>query len=52
MQGGDPKDRYEFKTGAQLVLGKHWSTWGQVGVQSGEDDYGNVSGQVGLKYNF
>jgi autotransporter family porin len=52
MQGGDPKDRYEFKTGAQLVLGKHWSTWGQVGVQSGEDDYGNVSGQVGLKYHF
>jgi autotransporter family porin len=52
MQGGDPKNRYELKTGAQLVLGKHWSTWGQVGVQSGEDDYRDVSAQVGLKYNF
>ncbi len=52
MEGADPKNRYEFKTGAQLAIGKNWSTWGEVNVQSGDDDYSDVSAQVGLKYNF
>ncbi len=42
---------YEAKAGVQVELGKGWSTSGNIGVQ-GEDDFRDVNGQLGLRYNF
>lgn len=44
-----PKDRYEFKLGAQLDFGNGWTGWGQVGLQTGSN-YRNLEGLVGAKY--
>ena len=43
---------YEAKTGVQFVLGKGWSASGNIGVQRGSDDFQEVNGQLGLRYNF
>ncbi|WP_411754049.1 autotransporter outer membrane beta-barrel domain-containing protein, partial [Serratia sp. (in: enterobacteria)] len=43
---------YEAKAGVQVELGKGWSTSGNIGVQGGKDDFRDVNGQLGLRYNF
>lgn len=43
---------YEAKAGAQMALGNGWSGWGSLGIQRGSDDYRDVNGQLGLKYNW
>lgn len=47
-----PRDRYEVKAGVQARLGGGWSGWGQLGVQSGADDYRDVNGQIGVNYRW
>ncbi|MFC0225106.1 autotransporter outer membrane beta-barrel domain-containing protein [Serratia aquatilis] len=43
---------YEAKAGVQVELSKGWSASGSVGVQGGKDDFRDVNGQLGLRYNF
>lgn len=52
MLGGEPQDRYEAKFGVQAQLGGAWSGWADLGVQSGQGDYRNIGGQLGLKYRW
>ncbi|MFR0690795.1 autotransporter outer membrane beta-barrel domain-containing protein [Enterobacterales bacterium AE_CKDN230030158-1A_HGKHYDSX7] len=44
-----PRDRYEVKLGAQHALAERWNLWGEVGVQSGQDDYSSLQGQIGVQ---
>lgn len=43
---------YEAKAGVQVELGKGWSSSANIGVQGGKDDFNDVNGQLGLRYNF
>lgn len=43
---------YEAKAGVQVELGKGWSALGNIGVQGGKDDFRDVNGQLGMRFNF
>lgn len=47
-----PRDRYELLAGAQLRLGEAWSAWGQIAYRSGDHDYRDIGGQIGLGYRW
>ncbi|PKE29877.1 hypothetical protein CWS43_14120 [Rahnella sp. AA] len=47
-----PVNRYEAKLGAQLKAGENWTLWINSGVQTGENDYSSVQGQLGGKYSW
>lgn len=49
LVAGTPRDRRELKVGVQAELGPGWTGWSQFGLQEGDDDYRQASGQVGLK---
>lgn len=43
---------YELKLGAQMELGKGWTGWGHMGLQTASDvPHRNVEGLLGVKYS-
>lgn len=47
-----PRNQYELKLGAQAQLGGGWTGWGNLGLVSGDEDYRDVNGQVGVNYRW
>nr|WP_255324686.1 autotransporter outer membrane beta-barrel domain-containing protein [Budvicia aquatica] len=45
-----PDNMAELKFGIQGEFDANWSSWINVGLQTGPDDYQNVSGGVGVRY--
>ncbi|MCD1125452.1 autotransporter-associated beta strand repeat-containing protein [Jinshanibacter sp. LJY008] len=45
-----PNNRAELKVGIQSEFDNKWSTWVNLGVQSGADDYHNIGGGIGVRY--
>lgn len=51
LEGGLPANRYELQAGVQVV-GRRWAGWGTLGVQSGDGEYREVGGQLGLRFQW
>lgn len=45
-----PSERYEVKTGLEVLFGPKWSAWGSLGMQWGDQSYKNWSAGIGLRY--
>ncbi|WP_336220571.1 autotransporter outer membrane beta-barrel domain-containing protein [Citrobacter amalonaticus] len=45
-----PASYYEVKGGVEGKINNNFHFWANVGYQTGEDDYSQVSGMVGVKY--
>jgi len=45
-----PSDRYEVKTGLEVLFGPKWSAWGSLGMQWGDQSYKAWSAGIGLRY--
>jgi autotransporter family porin len=50
--GGQPRDVYQAKAGAQLQLGGGWTGWGELSSTRGKGSYSNYGGQMGVKYSW
>jgi len=49
-RGFYPSERYEVKTGLEVLFGPKWSAWGSLGMQWGDQSYKNWSAGIGLRY--
>ncbi|MBK5143083.1 autotransporter-associated beta strand repeat-containing protein [Budviciaceae bacterium BWR-B9] len=45
-----PNNRAEVKVGIQSEFDNKWSTWVNLGVQEGADNYHSVGGGIGVRY--
>lgn len=45
-----PKDRYEAKAGVEGKINGKLSSWVNMGYQSGENDFSQLTGMIGAKY--
>ncbi|AWH88259.1 autotransporter-associated beta strand repeat-containing protein [Limnobaculum parvum] len=45
-----PNNRAELKVGVQSEFDNTWSTWVNLGVQGGADDYHSIGGGIGVRY--
>ncbi|WP_282258005.1 autotransporter outer membrane beta-barrel domain-containing protein [Stenotrophomonas sp. PS02301] len=52
VAGGQPRDTYEAKAGAQLQLGGGWTGWGELSTTRGKGDYTNYGAQLGVKHSW
>ena len=52
VNGSAPRDIGEVKVGAQVRMSRHLSGWGEMKVQRGSQNFGNVGAQLGLKYSW
>lgn len=50
QQGAE--DLVEVKAGMEANIAKNTSLWGDVGYQTGSDNYSDVAGRIGVKYSF
>ncbi|TQS91095.1 autotransporter outer membrane beta-barrel domain-containing protein [Limnobaculum zhutongyuii] len=45
-----PNNRAELKVGVQSEFDNKWSTWVNLGVQGGADNYHSIGGGIGVRY--
>lgn len=45
-----PSNRYEVKGGVEGKIKNNFHSWASVGYQTGENDYSQLTGMVGVKY--
>ncbi|WP_250507231.1 MULTISPECIES: autotransporter outer membrane beta-barrel domain-containing protein [unclassified Caballeronia] len=45
-----PRNRMEFKLGAQGQIAKQWRVWGNLGYQQGDGGYRSYEGLLGARY--